>query len=202
MVSVSQRHVPTFERSWTDQMETDTDCGGPNCPSCADLLRCTERTDCESLVCQGGVCQVPTCDDGERNGETERIQIAVAIVRTPAWTTKLWVDSDCVSNKCHQGTCRARFSAVLMSVKVRRFDNHNGQSVSVSVRVSGEQPVDVALGGASYTDGVAVSEQILRNVIINDPDAIRATILTECVLKSNGVTMMEPKIESRTTKEP
>ena len=38
-----------------DQMETDTDCGGPNCPPCADLLRCTERTDCETCLSGRGL---------------------------------------------------------------------------------------------------------------------------------------------------
>ena len=70
--------------------ETDVDCGG-DCIGCAPTEKCTEASDCLSLVCVGapgtnrncvdgcgegtcdddgfciGVCAAPTCDDGEQN---------------------------------------------------------------------------------------------------------------------------------------
>ena len=52
--------------------ETDVDCGGAVCGSCGNGLRCSVASDCASGVCSGNgnnrVCQVPTCNDGVRNG--------------------------------------------------------------------------------------------------------------------------------------
>ncbi|TNF25669.1 MAG: DUF4215 domain-containing protein [Deltaproteobacteria bacterium] len=49
--------------------ESDVDCGGPVCSACADGDTCLAASDCASLVCTGGVCQVPTCSDGVQNGD-------------------------------------------------------------------------------------------------------------------------------------
>jgi len=55
-----------------DGQETDVDCGGPACDAqdrvCPNLEGCLVGADCQSKVCTGDVCQVPTCTDGEQNG--------------------------------------------------------------------------------------------------------------------------------------
>jgi hypothetical protein len=55
-----------------DGTETDVDCGG-GCDAfnhfCADGKQCQTGPDCLSKVCKGGVCQVPTCSDGQENGQ-------------------------------------------------------------------------------------------------------------------------------------
>ncbi len=68
--------------------ETDTDCGGGNCPGCltgagcfltSDCLAggcsgglcqptCSSGAQCPSGVCTGGFCRVPNCADGAQNG--------------------------------------------------------------------------------------------------------------------------------------
>lgn len=47
-----------------DGTETDIDCGGASCPSCPDGAKCIVASDCNSLVCTSGTCQVPSCTDG------------------------------------------------------------------------------------------------------------------------------------------
>ena len=59
--------------SCTDELrngaESDTDCGGPECPACADGEACSAGTDCQSRVCgDDDTCASPSCNDGQRNG--------------------------------------------------------------------------------------------------------------------------------------
>jgi hypothetical protein len=49
-----------------DPGETDVDCGGPNCPQCANGKSCTSSTDCQSGVCSAGVCQSTSCQPGHQ----------------------------------------------------------------------------------------------------------------------------------------
>ena len=48
-------------------METDIDCGGPQCAPCGNGLGCDDGTDCVSGYCNGGVCAAcggdPDCSD-------------------------------------------------------------------------------------------------------------------------------------------
>jgi len=59
------------EAACTDGMksgqDTDVDCGGPVCPACGTGKHCKTGTDCQSLVCVGGVCQAATDKDSVRN---------------------------------------------------------------------------------------------------------------------------------------
>jgi hypothetical protein len=48
--------------------ETDVDCGGGTCAGCAATKACTVAADCQSSVCNAGVCLAPTCNDGVQNG--------------------------------------------------------------------------------------------------------------------------------------
>jgi len=49
--------------------ETDTDCGGGECPACADGDACNVGSDCQSRVCgSDGTCAAPSCNDDQRNG--------------------------------------------------------------------------------------------------------------------------------------
>jgi len=51
--------------------ETDKDCGGAECPQCTDGMKCQADSDCISWYCSKlrGVCAVPSCTDGEQNGD-------------------------------------------------------------------------------------------------------------------------------------
>ncbi len=57
----------TCSDSIQNQGESDTDCGGPNCPACGPGDTCILASDCTSGVCAFGVCQAPTCSDLVQN---------------------------------------------------------------------------------------------------------------------------------------
>ena len=52
-----------------DGQESDVDCGGP-CGPCVAGESCSASSDCETEICDAGVCAPPRCDDGLR-GSTE-----------------------------------------------------------------------------------------------------------------------------------
>jgi hypothetical protein len=52
-----------------DGLETDVDCGGTFCGSCALGKSCLVESDCASVHCQHGLCAAPTCNDGAKNGD-------------------------------------------------------------------------------------------------------------------------------------
>jgi hypothetical protein len=49
---------PTCSDGLLSRTETDVDCGGP-CSSCAEGKRCRAASDCQSRVCQAGICAPP-----------------------------------------------------------------------------------------------------------------------------------------------
>jgi hypothetical protein len=71
-VCTQQRCAPTLcTNGAQDGTETDVDCGGDDCPRCANGLGCFDGGDCVSLACEGNVC-VPSCSDGLANqGESD-----------------------------------------------------------------------------------------------------------------------------------
>jgi hypothetical protein len=44
--------------------ETDTDCGGPECPPCEHNKKCGQNGDCQSKICSGGIC-TPCTKEGD-----------------------------------------------------------------------------------------------------------------------------------------
>lgn len=61
--------APTCEDGRRNGEESHVDCGGPDCPPCANGLGCSEADDCASGVCGSGFCLIPTCSDGVANGD-------------------------------------------------------------------------------------------------------------------------------------
>jgi hypothetical protein len=59
---------PTCNDFTQNGNETDVDCGGPDCDPCSSGSACFVNSDCESGVCDGGVCQEASCSDGVQNG--------------------------------------------------------------------------------------------------------------------------------------
>jgi hypothetical protein len=53
--------------STKNQGETDVDCGGPNCGACTGGKTCIAPSDCDSTICNNGVCQAASCSDGIQN---------------------------------------------------------------------------------------------------------------------------------------
>jgi hypothetical protein len=85
--------------------ETDVDCGGPDCPGCADGAACSQASDCRSAVCVMGICQAANCSDGIRDGlETD---VDCGGPACPACATGKRCDraADCASLWCTSHVC-------------------------------------------------------------------------------------------------
>jgi hypothetical protein len=52
---------PTCGDGERNGQETEVDCGGGVCPSCANGKRCIEDRDCQSRICRNNFCQAPQC---------------------------------------------------------------------------------------------------------------------------------------------
>lgn len=90
-----------------DGLETDVDCGGPDCRKCSAGEDCSAPSDCQSGVCDGGVCQAPSCDppDGVINGNETGLDCGGgSCPLCPAGQACL-LSSDCESARCLDGTC-------------------------------------------------------------------------------------------------
>jgi hypothetical protein len=51
--------APTCSDNVKNEMETDVDCGGPNCTPCLVGKQCIATSDCVSQICTGGICACP-----------------------------------------------------------------------------------------------------------------------------------------------
>lgn len=84
--------------------ESDTDCGGGQCPPCQPGDHCNEPADCESGVCTGEVCSEPACNDVVKNGDETDIDCG-----GPCPDCGLGrdceTDDDCVSQQCDRNVC-------------------------------------------------------------------------------------------------
>jgi hypothetical protein len=95
--------------------ETDTDCGGATCDSlgktCANGKDCAAGADCQSKVCAGGVCQAPTCTDGQQNGSETDTDCGGATCDAGGHlcgaNQKCGIGADCQSGVCTGGLCQA-----------------------------------------------------------------------------------------------
>lgn len=67
-------------------LETDIDCGGPECSGCLTGEACFLNSDCASSVCGlGGTCNAPTCSDGVQNGDEDGVDCGgMSCVACPA----------------------------------------------------------------------------------------------------------------------
>ena len=98
--------APTCDDGLLNNLESDLDCGGPNCPSCPDGDRCEIDTDCESGYCStDGLCAPPTCDDGAQNGEETGVDCGGPECPTCQLGESCQVNSDCESFSCDDNTC-------------------------------------------------------------------------------------------------
>jgi hypothetical protein len=91
----------------TDGDETDVDCGGA-CAGCRPGGKCAEGGDCSSLLCEGDVCQVPSCADGQRNGTESDVDCGGPSCDPCTQLAECSSSSECASDEvCKRGQCRA-----------------------------------------------------------------------------------------------
>jgi hypothetical protein len=107
--------TPTCTDTIKNGAETDKDCGGALCDgqgkTCADGLKCSVNADCTHGYCKAGVCTMPTCGDGVKNGNETDIDCGGGpFAGNPACskcavTKGCAANADCQTNVCNGGTC-------------------------------------------------------------------------------------------------
>ena len=99
-----------------DGMETDLDCGGPDCGPCVNGDDCLDPADCQSNYCMSGgaggggtggagttgVCAA--CTDNLECGATEYCDTGVCVAKNPNGTA-CTLDRECSSDQCIDGFC-------------------------------------------------------------------------------------------------
>jgi len=87
--------------------ESDVDCGGPDCPGCANGGTCDAGSDCASLSCGLGKCAAATCNDGVGNGAESDIDCGGPTCPGCGIGLVCAVDDDCFSGICGPKLCVA-----------------------------------------------------------------------------------------------
>jgi hypothetical protein len=101
--------VPTCADTVKNSAETDVDCGGGTCPTCAAGKNCLANGDCASSICTGGKCQAPpSCTDATQNGTETDVDCGGGTCPTCANGKNCGVAADCTSALCTAGKCQDR----------------------------------------------------------------------------------------------
>lgn len=85
--------------------ETAVDCGG-SCGPCPVMATCNEARDCQSNLCQGGICRDPSCVDGEMNGTETDVDCGGSCFGCDQGQA-CTVPTDCASGVCINNLCAA-----------------------------------------------------------------------------------------------
>jgi hypothetical protein len=89
-----------------DGLETDTDCGGPQCAACNPGKACALGPDCKSTICVNEVCQEPTgCSNGVKDSLETDIDCGGAACSACGSGKACIVPDDCTGKACVNGTC-------------------------------------------------------------------------------------------------
>jgi hypothetical protein len=85
-----------------DGAETDIDCGGGTCATCASGKSCSADADCSSTACDfvTGTCAASQCLDHHKDGAETDIDCGGGVCPTCANTLHCGSDADCASNAC------------------------------------------------------------------------------------------------------
>jgi hypothetical protein len=90
-----------------DGFETDVDCGGPACASCALGKHClrTVRDCVGGGACVNGACTVATCSDGILDGSESAVDCGGSTCAPCGLNQTCAANSDCQSSYCFVGQC-------------------------------------------------------------------------------------------------
>jgi len=82
-----------------NQDETDVDCGGSSCTSCAINNTCITNNDCSSNFCNSGTCIVNPCPDADNDGSCDQDDCAPDDPTIYPGAIELCngIDDDCIS---------------------------------------------------------------------------------------------------------
>ena len=98
---------PTCTDGKKNGSETDIDCGGGTCPTCAKGKGCSNSTDCVSGVCAAGKCLEATCTDTVKNGAETDVDCGGGTCPACAAGKGCAKAADCKSGVCNAGKCLA-----------------------------------------------------------------------------------------------
>ena len=94
-----------------DGLETDIDCGGGTCATCATGLKCNLDGDCTTSACDAVslTCVGSQCNDHQQDGAETDTDCGGGTCTTCATGKKCSVNSDCATNACDfvSGVCVA-----------------------------------------------------------------------------------------------
>ena len=101
--------LPTCQNGGKDANETDVDCGGGACNSCAVDKRCKSTVDCAGqATCISGVCRVDSCVNGVRDKDETAVDCGGSCTLKCALSKTCRVGTDCASGFCSKaGLCVA-----------------------------------------------------------------------------------------------
>jgi hypothetical protein len=81
-------------------------CGGV-CAPCGTGAPCSSGADCVSMNCKGGVCALPSCSDGAKNGDETGIDCGFDACGPCPDGGGCQRPADCISGVCKVGECQA-----------------------------------------------------------------------------------------------
>jgi hypothetical protein len=180
---------PTCSDNIQNGDETDVDCGGVDCPPCADGQLCQFPSDCQSGVCPVGICEAPTCSDGVQNQDETGIDCG-GVVCLPCQPVVAGVDYAVIA---HGGRLVITGSNLLFTTSVTVGGATQGFVVNTDTQISvltladttplGAQDVVVTtLSGSAAPLSVTVIRLQINEVDPNTP----GTDMAEFVEISTG----------------
>jgi hypothetical protein len=98
--------VPNCSDGLQNGMETDVDCGGPDCAPCSQGLKCVVPRDCVNRVCTDAICQSAACGDGIANGRETDVDCGGSDCTKCGDGKGCLAGTDCQSAICANGTCQ------------------------------------------------------------------------------------------------
>ncbi|CAF4073923.1 unnamed protein product [Adineta steineri] len=98
---------PANNDSMMNGDETDVDCGGSSGNKCAVGKACKVNTDCDNVLCTGGICSSPSCSDGLKNGGEADVDCGGPCSTKCDSGKTCSSATDCVSKVCSGNQCQA-----------------------------------------------------------------------------------------------
>jgi hypothetical protein len=144
---------PTCADGVKNSNETDVDCGGGGCPTCANGRRCVTAADCSSGICPSAThtCSAPGCSDGLRNGSETDIDCGGPTCPACAIGKSCAAHRDCAQSVCRSGSCQQAASCA----EILTVDGDAGSGVFTIKPVSAAAPLavycDMTTDGGGWT---------------------------------------------------